>query len=89
MFALGHRHREELALLAADEYAVDAEIVDPVPQVLAQPGLVDGKVGRERCQGRRPNALEVLAGVSLGLALAVIHGDPLRQRYLISAVIYR
>ena len=43
--ALGHRHREELALLAADEHAVDAEIVDPVAQVPAQAGLVDRRSG--------------------------------------------
>ena len=43
--ALGERHREELALLAGDEHAVDAEIVDPVPQVAAEAGLVDRQVG--------------------------------------------
>ena len=41
--ALGDRHREELALLAGDEQAVDGQIVDPVADVAAQPGLVDGE----------------------------------------------
>ena len=42
--ALRDRHREELALLAGDEHAVDAEIVDPVPQVAAEALLVDRQV---------------------------------------------
>ena len=87
--ALGDRHREELALLAADEHAVDAEIVDPVAQVAAQAGLVDGEVGRKRRQRGRPDALEVRAGVVLGVASAVFHGvaslrrDPALASYLI------
>src|SRR5262249_44115898 len=74
--ALGDRHGEELALLAADENAVDAEIVDPVAQVPAQARLVDRQVGRKRRQRRRPNALEMLAGVILRLASAVVHCVP-------------
>src|SRR5262249_27998517 len=74
--ALGDRHGEELALLAADENAVDAEIVDPVAQVPAQTRLIDRQVGRKRRQRRRPNALEMLAGVILGLASAVVHRVP-------------
>ena len=81
--------------LPADEHAVDAEVVDPVAEVLAQAGLVDGEVGRERRQRRRPDALEVFAGVSLGIASAVFHGSDSfglrRQRlpwsYLIRLVI--
>src|SRR5262245_27555334 len=83
--ALGDRHGEELALLAADENAVDAEIVDPVAQVPAQARLVDRQVGRKRRQRRRPNALEMLAGVILGLASAVVHRVPRFTVFLILA----
>jgi hypothetical protein len=57
-------HREELAPFAADEHAVDPEIVNPVPQVLAQARLVDGEIGKEgRCAAaQRPLKL---AGVAL------------------------
>src|SRR5262250_2703180 len=71
--ALGDRHGEELALLAADENAVDAEIVDPVAQGPAQARLVDRQVGRKRRQRRRPNALEMLAGIILRIASSVVH----------------
>ncbi len=72
--ALGNRHREELALLAGDEHAVDAEIVDPMPQVPAQALLVDRKVRGKRHQGSSPDALHVGAGVFLGFGAAVFHG---------------
>src|SRR5262245_10107710 len=74
--ALGDRHGEELALLAADENAVDAEIVDPVAQVPAQARLVERQVGRKRRQRGRPNALEMLAGIILRVASVVVHRVP-------------
>ena len=72
--ALGNRHREELALLAGDENAVDAELVDPMPQVPAEPLLVDRKVLGIGHQGGGPDALEVGAGVVLGFRTEIFHG---------------
>ncbi len=59
--ALRHRHREELALLAGNEYAVNTEILVPVRQVAGEALLVDLIVGRERRQRRRPDTLHVRA----------------------------
>ncbi len=64
--ALRHRHRKELALLAGDEHAVDAELAGPVPQVArgTRPRRATGRTGTgsappPRCpaasRGRRPS----------------------------------
>ena len=71
--ALGDRHREELALLAGDEHAVDAEIVDPVPQVATEALLVDREVLRKRHERGRPDALHMGAGVFLGFFSGIGH----------------
>ena len=73
--ALGQRHREELALLAADEQAVDAELAGPVPDIAAEAGLVDRKIGRERGQRRGPDALHMLARIGLCVFPIVFHGS--------------
>ena len=52
--SFGDRHREELALLAGDEQAVDAQIVDPVAQIAAEPGLVDRQDPPRTASGPRP-----------------------------------
>src|SRR5262249_33206072 len=72
-FALGKRHREELALLAADEHAVDADVVDPMTQIPPQTGSVDRAVGQERRLRRRPDAAQVGAGVVFGVLAGEIH----------------
>ena len=71
--ALGNRHREELALLAGDEHAVDAEIVHPVPQVAPEARLVDREVLRKRHQGGGPDALHMGAGIFLGFSFGIHH----------------
>ena len=82
--ALGDRHREELALLAADEHSVDAELVDPMAQIPAKTSLVDRQVVGEWYQRGRPDALHVSARVLLGL----LSGKKLQFSSLRYAVTY-
>ena len=75
--ALGQRQRKELALFAGDEQTVNRKIVDPVPHVCAQAGLVERKIARpKRRIGGGEDAAHVHAGVVLGLVLAVFHRAP-------------
>ncbi len=62
--ALVERHREELALLAGDEQAVDREIVDPMADVAPQAGLVDGEVARPERRVRPPPRCRAYAGAN-------------------------
>ncbi len=57
------RHREELALLAGDEQAVDAEFLRPMRDVATEADLVDRQIGLERHQGGGPDSRQVLARV--------------------------
>ncbi len=65
--ALGERHREKLALFAADENPVDAEFVDPVAQVSPKGWLVNCQVIRERHECGCPDAPHVGARVGFGV----------------------
>ncbi len=73
--ALIEAHREELALLAGDEQALDVEIVYPVPDVRAQAGLIERQVFVEGVQCRRPDATHILAGVVFCFEFRILDGD--------------
>ena len=77
--AFGNRHREELALLAGDEHAVDAEIVDPVPQVLPEALLVDREIFRITASAPRPRCLSYGRGRIPWLLFWNTSSDPSRH----------
>src|SRR5262245_45248251 len=77
--ALGKRHREELALLAAYEHTINAEVVDPMAEVAAETLFVERAIGPKGGERRRPDALEIGAGIGLGIGAGETHGPPVNE----------
>ena len=67
------RHREELALLPADEEALDAEVLGPVADILGEAVLVDSELVVERHEGGRPDTGHGCSGVFFGPVSGVLH----------------
>src|SRR5688500_20083992 len=80
--ALLERHGVELALLAVDKEARDAELAGPVAQVAAPARLVEAEIGLERRKGGGPDAAQMLARIGLGVLAAIMHAASLNDAHL-------
>ncbi len=69
------RHREELALLPADEEALDAEVLGPVADILGEAVLVDSELVVERHEGGRQDTGHGCSGVFFGPVSGVLHAQ--------------